>query len=102
MQLAVDDVGSGFASLDTIAETKPDFVKIDMSLIRDIHKDNVKQSIVEAIVSFCKKSNMLTIAEGVEVKDELEKLINMGIDAAQGYYLAIPEPEIRFEKKKFS
>lgn len=102
MQLAVDDVGSGFASLDTIAETKPDFVKIDMSLIRDIHKDNVKQSIVEAIISFCKKSKMITIAEGVEVKDELEKLINMGIDAAQGYYLAEPGAEIRFEKKKIN
>jgi len=71
-----------------------------MFLIRDIYKDNVKQSIVEAIVSFCKKSNMLTIVEGVEVKDELEKLINMGIDAAQGYYFSRSELEIKFEKKE--
>ncbi len=56
MLVAVDDVGSGLASLDTIAETKPDYVRIDMSLIRDIDTDAVKQSIVEAIVSFCKKS----------------------------------------------
>ena len=99
MLVAVDDVGSGFASLDTIAETKPDFVKIDMSLIRDIDTDEVKQSIVEAIVSFCKKSKMTTIAEGVETREELQKLISMGLDAAQGYYLARPEPSAKFKKK---
>lgn len=99
LKVAVDDVGSGFASLDTIAETKPDYVKIDMSLIRDIDTDTVKQSIVEAIVSFCKKSNMITIAEGVETREELQKLISMGLNAAQGYYLARPEPSAKFEKK---
>lgn len=99
LQVAVDDVGSGFASLDTIAETKPDYVKIDMSLIRNIDTDAVKQSIVEAIVSFCKKSNMITIAEGVETREEMQKLISMGLNAAQGYYLARPEPEVKFEKK---
>jgi len=99
LKLAVDDVGSGFASLDTIAETKPDYVKIDMSLIRDIHTDNIKQSIVEAIVNFCKKTNMITVAEGVEVRDEVEKVLSMGVDAAQGYYLARPEPGVKFERK---
>ncbi|MCG2710820.1 MAG: EAL domain-containing protein [Candidatus Omnitrophica bacterium] len=99
LKVAVDDVGSGFASLDTIAETKPDYVKIDMSLIRDINSDSIKQSIVEAIVSFCKKSNMITIAEGVETREELQKLIRMGLNAAQGYYLARPEPGAKFEKK---
>ena len=100
LQVAVDDVGSGFASLDTIAETKPDYVKIDMSLIRDIDTDAVKQSIVAAIVSFCKKSNMITIAEGVETREELQKLISLGLNAAQGYYLAMPEPSAKFEKKE--
>ncbi|MDD5745905.1 MAG: EAL domain-containing protein [Candidatus Omnitrophica bacterium] len=90
LEVAVDDVGSGFASLDTIAETKPNFVKIDMSLVRDIHRDELKQSIVEAIVNFCRKGKITTIAEGVEIKEELQHLIGMGVHAAQGYYLAKP------------
>ena len=100
LKVAVDDVGSGFASLDTIAETNPDYVKIDMSLIRDIDTDAVKQSVVDAIIGFCKKSGMITIAEGVETREELQKLISMGVNAAQGYYLAKPESAVKFEKKQ--
>ncbi len=100
LKVALDDVGSGFASLDAIAETKPDYVKIDISLIRNIDADAVKQSIVDAIVSFCRKSNMITIAEGVETKEELQKLISIGLNAAQGYYLAEPESAAKFEKKQ--
>ena len=94
LKVAVDDVGSGYASLDTIAEVKPDFVKIDIHLVRDIHQDSLKQNIVESIISFCKKSHIYTIAEGVEKIEELQKVNELGADAGQGYLLARPAQEI--------
>lgn len=95
LQIAVDDAGSGFSSLDTIAELKPDIVKVDMPLIRDIHVDSLKQNILEAIIGFCKKSGITTVAEGIEKKEELDKVIELGIDAGQGYLLARPAAEIK-------
>ena len=94
IKIAVDDVGSGFASLDTVVEIRPDIVKIDRQLVRDLHKDDLKYNIMQAIVSFCKKSNVITVAEGVEVEKELEAVIELGVDAVQGYLLAYPSPEI--------
>ncbi len=94
---AVDDVGCGFASLDTVAEIGPEFVKIDISLVREIHENGLKQNIVEAIVSFCKKSRILTIAEGIEKKEELKKVMELGVDAVQGYLLGRPAMDIAFK-----
>jgi len=97
VQLAVDDVGNGYASLDTIAEAKPNYVKIDMPLIRNIHIDPLKQNIVEAVISFCKKSNIITISEGVEEEEELRKIKELNIDAAQGFLLARPAKEFKYK-----
>lgn len=94
VQIAVDDVGSGFASLDTVAEVRPDYVKIDLSLICDIHCDSLKKNIVHSIVEFCHKSNILTVAEGIEKKEELGIVKEFGIDAVQGYLLARPAQEV--------
>lgn len=96
--IAVDDLGSGFASLETVVEVNPDYVKIDMALIRDIHMNKVKNSVVETIIGFTKKNNIKSIAEGIEIKEELEQLKNLGVDAVQGYFLAKPSPEIDLEK----
>ncbi len=93
-EFSVDDVGSGYAALETIAELKPNLVKIDISLVRNIHKDTLKRNIVEAIIAFCKKSHIITIAEGVEKAEELKTMQKLGTDAAQGYFLAKPSPEI--------
>jgi len=92
--LAIDDVGSGYASLDTIAQVKPDVVKIDIALVKNIDSDPLKQNIVIAIRDFAQRSDIMTIAEGVERKEELEKLKEFGIDCAQGYFLGKPSPEI--------
>ena len=102
MQIAVDDVGSGFASLDTVAEVRPDYVKIDLKLIRDIHTNPLKKNIVQSIITFCRQSNILTIAEGIEERAELQIVRDLGIDAVQGYLLGKPSPEVNkdiFEKK---
>ncbi len=102
IKIAVDDVGSGFASLDTVVEIRPDIVKIDRQLVRELHKDELKYNIMQAIISFCKKSKVMTVAEGIEEEEELEAVIELGIDAVQGYLLARPVPEINpdiFTKK---
>ena len=94
LQIAVDDVGSGYASLDAVVQLRPDFVKIDMVLIHDIDKDSLKRNIVESIVGFCKKSSVWTVAEGIETKEELLVVKDLGVDFLQGYLLSRPKPEI--------
>ena len=94
LQIAIDDVGNGYASLDTIAETEPNYVKIDMYLVRDIQESRLKQGIVESIVTFCRKNAITTIAEGIEKKDELQMIRELGVDAVQGYFVGAPQQHI--------
>ena len=93
-RFAVDDVGGGFASLESIVETKPEVVKVDRHIVNNLHTDPFKRSIIKFVVSFCRENNIISIAEGIESKEELEALINLGVDAGQGYYLYKPTPEI--------
>src|SRR3989338_8153059 len=103
VHIAVDDVGSGFASLDTVVEIRPDIVKIDRHLVRNLHEDELRYNIMQAVISFCKKSRMMTVAEGIEEERELEVVGELGIDAVQGYFLAKPTADISPEifSKKF-
>lgn len=94
-KISIDDVGSAYASLATIVEIRPDFIKIDMRLIRDINIDAVRQNLIKAIVMFCKQSGIISIAEGVETQEELMALVDFGVDAGQGYLLGRPTPEIQ-------
>jgi len=93
-QLAVDDVGGGYASLESIVQVKPAIVKIDNHLVLDVHKDAIKRSIIKFLVIFCKENKILSIAEGIETKEDLEVLINLGVDAGQGYLLCRPQEKI--------
>ncbi len=93
-KFAVDDVGGGYACLESIVETKPEVVKIDRHVIIDIDKDPFKRSIVKFIVSFCRENNVICIAEGIETKEALETVKQLGVHAAQGYYLYKPSPTI--------
>jgi len=93
LEVAIDDVGEGYASLKAIAELKPKFIKIDISLVRDIHKDSTKNTLVEIIVNLAKKLNSFTIAEGVETEEEKTSLLSLGIDYAQGYLFSRPKEE---------
>ncbi|MBP1989420.1 GGDEF domain-containing protein [Paenibacillus eucommiae] len=90
-RIAIDDAGAGYSSLQAIAELHPDFVKIDRSLIQDIHTNKIKEYILETFVTFAQKMNIQLIAEGIEHRDELTKLTRMGIHYAQGYLLGKPE-----------
>lgn len=93
-KLAIDDVGSGYSGLKTITELRPDYVKIDMDLIRDIDTNNFKQSIIRALVAMSQETHMKLIAEGVETFGELRTLIKLGVHLAQGYLLHKPNEAI--------
>ena len=95
---AVDDVGGGYASLESIVETRPEIVKIDRHIIGNLDKDEVKVNIVKFVLSFCKENGILSIAEGIERKEELELVIKLGVDAGQGFYLSRPNAQIDIKK----
>ena len=88
--MALDDLGSGFASLNLLSRLHPDYVKIDMELVRSIESDSLKQSIVEAIIRLSRENDIRVIAEGVETREELEFVKEAGVDYVQGYVLCHP------------
>ncbi len=87
---AIDDFGAGYSGLNLLAEWQPDIIKLDMNLIRDIHQNKAKQLIVKSIIDVCNGLGIQMIAEGVEVKEELAALVDLGIVLYQGYYFAKP------------
>lgn len=89
-EIAVDDFGKACAGIQRVVELKPQFVKIDMDLIRDIHLAPGKESVLEGILKFCQPMGIQLIAEGIESREELVKLIRLGIHYGQGYYIARP------------
>ena len=97
-KFAVDDVGGGYASLEAIVATKPEVVKIDRHIVNELGKDSFKRSIVKFIVAFCKENGILSVAEGIERKEDLDILIELGVDAGQGYYLAKPTSAANLRK----
>jgi EAL domain-containing protein (putative c-di-GMP-specific phosphodiesterase class I) len=93
-QIAVDDAGAGYSSLQAISEIQPDYIKVDRSLISKVHENNVKKHILDAFVTFAKKMDSMIIAEGIEMEEELEEVIRLGIDCGQGYYIARPNDPV--------
>jgi EAL domain-containing protein (putative c-di-GMP-specific phosphodiesterase class I) len=90
-RLAMDDVGSGYAGLQTIAEIRPDFLKIDMSLVRDLHLDPIKRELISTILRFSESTGIAIVAEGVESEAELVSLADTGVRCAQGFLFAEPD-----------
>jgi EAL domain-containing protein (putative c-di-GMP-specific phosphodiesterase class I)/CheY-like chemotaxis protein len=89
-RIALDDLGAGYAGLSSFVSLEPEFVKLDMSLIRDIHQSDAKRKIVGTMVDLCHEMGKLIIAEGVEVPAERDTLIGLGCDLLQGYLFAKP------------
>jgi EAL domain-containing protein (putative c-di-GMP-specific phosphodiesterase class I) len=90
--IAVDDLGSGYSSLSMVAELNPDFIKIDMTLIRSIDQSPVRQNLLRNMVSFAQDMGALVVAEGVETLEELKTVHDLGCHFVQGFYLAMPSP----------
>lgn len=89
-KIAIDDVGAGFSGLSTIAKTRPFYIKLDISLIRDIDKDKYKKAIVKALAEFAKDTGMKLIAEGIETIDELFTVIELEVHFGQGFLFKKP------------
>ena len=87
---ALDDYGSGYSNEGSLLELSPRFIKVDLTIIRGIDTDPDKQQIVQNIVAYAHPRSMQIIAEGVETAEELKKVLELGVDGLQGYFLAKP------------
>ncbi len=85
-RFAVDDAGSGYAGLGSIANLEPDFIKLDISLISGIDANFMKQNLVETMVQFANDNGIKVIAEGVEREEEYETVKQIGVHLTQGFY----------------
>ena len=91
--VAVDDLGAGYSSLSILADLRPQFIKIDMSLVRGIHREPRKQRLLQLMATFGEATDSHVIAEGVEEAGEAESLLECGIPLLQGYYFGRPTLE---------
>ncbi|MHB8126719.1 MAG: EAL domain-containing protein [Desulfitobacteriaceae bacterium] len=89
--IALDDVGTGFSNMDRILLVKPDIIKIDMSLIRNIYNDYYKQEVFTSLVNLSNKIGTLIIAEGVEIEEEAIQTLRFGGHMIQGYFFSKPK-----------
>lgn len=86
--VAIDDIGSGYSSLEAVMELKPNFLKLDISLIRGIHQNTLKQELVRGLISLSNQMQSQVVAEGIESHEELKMLLKLGIPFGQGYLIA--------------
>lgn len=91
-EIAIDDLGAGYAGLRLWSELRPDYVKIDRHFIQDIHDDPAKQEFVRSIKNIARGLNCKVVGEGVETVDEFHCVSKLGIEFIQGYYFARPAP----------
>ncbi|HET7621441.1 MAG TPA: EAL domain-containing protein [Gemmatimonadaceae bacterium] len=89
-RFAVDDAGSGYAGLGSIANLEPDFIKLDISLIKSIETNFIKQNLVETMVGFAREQGAMVIAEGIESAAELDTVKRLGVPLVQGFFLQPP------------
>ena len=90
--LAYDDFGAGQSRLMELVEVPPDYLKLDMSLVRDIDRSPKRQDLVRALVSVMCDLGIEVIAEGIERGEEAEACAQLGCSLGQGYYLGRPAP----------
>ncbi len=95
IEVAIDDAGSGYASLEAIAALAPDYLKITKGLVSTLADEPIKQDLVKMLVDLAGKVGAKTIAEGIETPEEYETCRELGIDLIQGYYIAHPQEELR-------
>ncbi|WP_245587760.1 EAL domain-containing protein [Desulfovibrio inopinatus] len=91
-KVALDDMGAGYSSLNLLSKLKPDYMKLDIELIRHVDKDLYKAKITENLLQLARDLNVLSIAEGVETIDEWNWIKSHRADFVQGYLFAKPAP----------
>ena len=92
VRIAVDDAGSGYASFHHVLELDADMIKLDLSLIRDIHRDRKKQALAAALISYARHAGPVVVAEGVDCQAEFDVLQKLSVDRVQGYFIGRPSP----------
>lgn len=93
MKTALDDMGSGYSSLNLLMDIRPDFIKIDAGIVRNVHQDRLKQSLFSALCRAAADNGIKVLAEGVETREELDFIMTCRVDLVQGYFFARPAPE---------
>ena len=91
-RIAIDDLGGGHARMGALGPLDTDFVKLDMSLVRDVDTHPMKQRLVRSITQLCREHRVMVIGEGVETAAEAQALTELGCDLLQGYFIARPGP----------
>jgi EAL domain-containing protein (putative c-di-GMP-specific phosphodiesterase class I) len=89
-KIAMDDTGSGYSSLSIISEIMPDVIKIDRSVISNIDKNSVKESMLQGLMLIAREAGSLVVAEGIENEEEASVLTRNNVDLAQGFFYARP------------
>jgi EAL domain-containing protein (putative c-di-GMP-specific phosphodiesterase class I) len=90
VRIAIDDAGSGFASMRHILMLDPHIVKLDVDLVRDIHIDPARRALAAGLLIFADQIGASLIAEGIESEQELAALLDVGIQYGQGFFLGRP------------
>ncbi|MGE5630975.1 MAG: EAL domain-containing protein [Caulobacteraceae bacterium] len=88
--VAIDDTGAGYSGLRMLAEINPQYIKIDMELVRNIEKKAINRALIKALSEFAYATGIHVIAEGIETPDELNTLIGLGIEYGQGFLFRKP------------
>lgn len=103
--IAVDDAGTGYSGLSSIAALQPEYIKVDMSLVRDVDRDPVRRALMETMVTLAGRIGSEIIAEGIETREEASTLVDMGVHHGQGYFLSrphFPKPETRLNLREIA
>jgi len=98
-RIAVDDLGAGYAGLTSFTLLEPEIVKLDMTLVRDVHKNSTKQKVIRSMTALSQDMGMTVVAEGVETVEERDTLIDLDCDLLQGFLFARPGkpfPEVKW------
>jgi EAL domain-containing protein (putative c-di-GMP-specific phosphodiesterase class I) len=97
-RFALDDLGAGYAGLSGFTVLDPAVVKLDISLVRNVHLESTKLSVIKAMVNLCQELNITVVSEGIETAEERDALVAVGCDLLQGFLFARPAPEfVRLE-----
>lgn len=100
--LAIDDAGAGFASFRHIIELEPEYVKLDIGLVRDIHVDTRRQALIAGMRYFAGQTGCKLLAEGIEVEEERATLRRLGVTLGQGYLLGRPASIDQIDRRQTS
>ena len=94
IRIALDDYGTGYSNVQNLLRYNPNYVKIDRSLLTELHNSPKKRHFVREIIGFCHDNGIMALAEGIETSEELRAVVLLGVDLIQGFYTARPSAEL--------